>query len=71
MDPKYGWLRPRHAWRCDLLYLGRHEQLSLPALAGFVAEALVFIGAWESAHSWWALVGLVGAWITAICSKGL
>ena len=46
--------------------LGAMSSLGLPALAGFVAEALVFIGAWESAHSWWALVGLVGAWITAI-----
>lgn len=46
--------------------LGAMSSLGLPALAGFVAEALVFIGAWESAYPWWALVGLVGAWITAI-----
>jgi NADH-quinone oxidoreductase subunit M len=42
------------------------SSLGLPGLAGFVAEFLVFIGAWTSAHSWWAIPGVVGALITAL-----
>ena len=42
------------------------SSLGLPGSAGFVAEFLVFLGAWQSEHWWWALPGLVGAWITAI-----
>jgi NADH-quinone oxidoreductase subunit M len=42
------------------------SSLGLPGLAGFVAEFLVFLGAWQSDHSWWAIPGVVGAWITAI-----
>ncbi|MFO0568760.1 MAG: NADH-quinone oxidoreductase subunit M [Polyangiaceae bacterium] len=42
------------------------SSLGLPGTAGFVAEMLVFIGAWQSAHSWWALPGILGAFITAV-----
>ena len=42
------------------------SSLGLPGSAGFVAEFLVFLGAWESAYGWWAIPGIVGAFITAI-----
>jgi len=42
------------------------SSLGLPGLAGFVAEFLVFLGAWESAHSWWLFPAVIGAFITAI-----
>jgi NADH-quinone oxidoreductase subunit M len=42
------------------------SSLGLPGTAGFVAELLVFLGAWQSAHRWWAIPGIVGAFITAV-----
>ncbi len=33
------------------------SSLGLPGLAGFVAEFLVFLGAWTSAHPWWTVPG--------------
>jgi NADH-quinone oxidoreductase subunit M len=42
------------------------SSLGMPGTAGFVAEMLVFIGAWKSAHSWWAIPGIIGAFITAL-----
>ncbi len=42
------------------------SSLGLPGLAGFVAEFLVFVGAWQSQHWWWALPGIVGAFVTAV-----
>jgi len=42
------------------------SSLGLPGTAGFVAEILVFIGAWKSLHSWWAIPGILGAFITAV-----
>jgi NADH-quinone oxidoreductase subunit M len=42
------------------------SSLGLPGLAGFVAEFMVFLGAFSSAQAWWALAGILGAWITAI-----
>ncbi len=42
------------------------SSLGLPGLAGFVAEFLVFLGAWTSVHPWWAIPGVVGAMITAL-----
>ncbi|MBI2376433.1 MAG: NADH-quinone oxidoreductase subunit M [Deltaproteobacteria bacterium] len=42
------------------------SSLGLPGLAGFVAEFLVFLGAWQSAHWWWAIPGILGAWVTAV-----
>ena len=42
------------------------SSLGLPATAGFVAELLVFLGAWQSAHPWWAIPGVIGAFLTAV-----
>jgi NADH-quinone oxidoreductase subunit M len=42
------------------------SSLGLPGLAGFVAELLVFLGAWTSAHPWWLIPGVLGAFITAL-----
>ena len=42
------------------------SSLGLPALAGFVAEFLVFLGAWSSAHPWWVFPAVIGAFITAV-----
>jgi NADH-quinone oxidoreductase subunit M len=42
------------------------SSLGLPGLAGFVAEFLVFLGAWGSAHPWWLIPGVFGAFITAL-----
>ncbi|MBI5497677.1 MAG: NADH-quinone oxidoreductase subunit M [Deltaproteobacteria bacterium] len=46
--------------------LGCLSSLGLPGTAGFVAEFLVFLGAYKSAHGWWMLPGILGAFITAI-----
>lgn len=40
--------------------------LGLPGLSGFVAEFLVFLGAWRSAHPWWLFPALLGAFVTAL-----
>lgn len=42
------------------------SSLGLPGLAGFVAEFLVFLGAWQGTHWWWAIPGIIGAWVTAV-----
>jgi NADH-quinone oxidoreductase subunit M len=42
------------------------SSLGLPATAGFVAEFLTFLGAWGSAHQWWLLPGVIGAFLTSI-----
>lgn len=42
------------------------SSLGMPGFAGFVAEFLVFLGAWSSGHVVWAVAGIVGAWITAV-----
>ena len=42
------------------------SSLGMPGFAGFVAEFMVFLGAWSSGHVIWALAGIVGAWITAV-----
>lgn len=42
------------------------SSLGLPGTAGFVAEFLVFLGAFEGAHAWWAVPAIVGAFVTAI-----
>jgi len=46
--------------------IGGLSSLGMPGTAGFVAELLVFLGAWQSAYSWWAIPGIVGAFITAV-----
>ena len=42
------------------------SSLGLPGLAGFVAEFLVFLGAWQAGQPLWALAGLLGAFVTAV-----
>ena len=42
------------------------SSLGMPGFAGFVAEWLVFLGAWTGQQFWWAMIGIVGAWVTAI-----
>jgi NADH-quinone oxidoreductase subunit M len=46
--------------------VGGFSSLGLPGTAGFVAEFLAFLGAWQSAHSWWLFPGVAGAFLTAI-----
>lgn len=41
------------------------SSLGMPGCAGFVAEFLVFLGAFQ-VHPWWAVAGILGAWITAV-----
>jgi len=42
------------------------SSLGLPGTAGFVAEWMVLVGAWKSAHMWWAVPGIIGAFVTAL-----
>jgi NADH-quinone oxidoreductase subunit M len=42
------------------------SSLGLPATAGFVAEFLTFLGAWQSAYSWWLFPGVLGAFLTSV-----
>jgi NADH-quinone oxidoreductase subunit M len=42
------------------------SSLGLPATAGFVAELLTFLGAWQSPHPWWLFPGVLGAFLTSI-----
>ncbi len=42
------------------------SSLGMPGTAGFVAEFLVFLGAWQGAHPWWAVGGAIGAFLTAL-----
>jgi NADH-quinone oxidoreductase subunit M len=42
------------------------SSLGLPGTAGFVAEFLVFLGAAQGAHAWWAIPGVLGAFVTAV-----
>ena len=42
------------------------SSLGLPATAGFVAEFLTFLGAWQSPMSWWLFPGVVGAFLTSV-----
>ncbi|MBM4366249.1 MAG: NADH-quinone oxidoreductase subunit M [Deltaproteobacteria bacterium] len=42
------------------------SSLGMPGFAGFIAEFLVFLGAWRSGNVVWALAGIVGAWVTAV-----
>jgi NADH-quinone oxidoreductase subunit M len=46
--------------------IGGLSSLGLPATAGFVAEFLSFVGAWQSRHPWWLFPGVLGAFLTAI-----
>lgn len=42
------------------------SSLGLPGTAGFVAEMMVFLGAWRASHEVWALAGIFGAFVTAV-----
>jgi NADH-quinone oxidoreductase subunit M len=42
------------------------SSLGLPGTAGFAAEFMVFLGAWESAHKWWVVPAVLGAVVTAV-----
>ncbi|MGC4064569.1 MAG: NADH-quinone oxidoreductase subunit M [Polyangiaceae bacterium] len=42
------------------------SSLGLPGTAGFVAEFLVFLGAYQGTYDWWALPAIIGAFITAV-----
>lgn len=46
--------------------IGGLSSLGLPATAGFVAEFLAFVGAWQSAHPWWLYPAVIGAFLTSI-----
>ncbi len=46
--------------------IGGLSSLGLPATAGFVAEFLTFLGAWESNYSWWLFPAVFGAFLTSI-----
>jgi NADH-quinone oxidoreductase subunit M len=46
--------------------IGGLSSLGLPATAGFVAEFLTFLGAWQSRHAWWLFPGVAGAFLTSI-----
>lgn len=42
------------------------SSLGLPGTAGFVAEFMVFAGAAKGASAWWAIPGVLGAFVTAV-----
>jgi NADH-quinone oxidoreductase subunit M len=42
------------------------SSLGMPGTAGFVAEFMVFVGAIKGAHAWWAIPGVLGAFVTAV-----
>jgi NADH-quinone oxidoreductase subunit M len=46
--------------------IGGLSSLGLPATAGFVAEFLTFLGAWQSRFPWWLFPGVIGAFFTSI-----
>jgi NADH-quinone oxidoreductase subunit M len=46
--------------------IGGLSSLGLPATAGFPAEFLTLIGAWQSAWPWWLFPGALGAFLTSI-----
>jgi len=46
--------------------IGGLTSLGLPGLSGFVAEFLVFLGAWRSKNPWWLIPAVFGAFFTAV-----
>jgi NADH-quinone oxidoreductase subunit M len=42
------------------------SSLGMPGTAGFVAEFMVFLGAAKGQHAWWAIPGVLGAFVTAV-----
>lgn len=64
--PKMGGFAKRMPAVAAFFTVAGLSSLGLPGMAGFVAEFLVFLGAWQSAHAWWAVPGIIGAWVTAV-----
>jgi len=64
--PSMGGFGARMPGVATFFTLACFSSLGLPGTAGFVAEMLVFIGAWKSLHAWWAIPGILGAFITAV-----
>lgn len=64
--PSMGGFAAKMPFVAAFFVLAGLSSLGLPGLAGFVAEFLVFLGAWQSEHWWWAIPGILGAWVTAI-----
>lgn len=46
--------------------IGGLTSLGLPGLSGFVAEFLVFLGAWQARQWYWLVPGVLGAFFTAV-----
>jgi NADH-quinone oxidoreductase subunit M len=42
------------------------SSLGLPATAGFIAEFLTFLGAWQGPYPWWLFPAVLGAFLTSI-----
>ena len=42
------------------------SSLGLPGTAGFIAVFMVFAGAAKTSHFWWAIPGVLGAFVTAV-----
>jgi NADH-quinone oxidoreductase subunit M len=61
---KMGGFSERMPWVGVFFTIAALSSLGMPGTAGFAAELLVFLGAWE-AHWWWAVPALLGAVMTA------
>ena len=46
--------------------IGGLSSLGLPATAGFIAEFLTFLGAWQGRYPWWLFPAVIGAFLTSI-----
>jgi NADH-quinone oxidoreductase subunit M len=64
--PNLGGLGKVMPYLAGFFTLAALSSLGMPGTAGFVAEFLVFLGAWQGAYSWWAVPGAMGAFITAV-----
>ena len=61
-----GKARTTMARRATAFTIAGLSSLGLPATAGFVAEFLTFLGAWQSPSSWWLFPGVIGAYLTSV-----
>lgn len=64
--PSMGGFARAMPWVAVFFTLAGLSSLGLPGTAGFVAEFLVFVGAYESGHGAWMLPAVLGAFFTAI-----
>ncbi len=46
--------------------VGGLSSLGMPATAGFIAEFLTFLGAWQGPYPWWLFPAVIGAFLTSI-----